>query len=101
MAALHDEVQINGKTGAEHVEGEKHVNDVILKSSHDTLGVWATVKKFKKVGCYVFSVTPSLLTELFKAILVCNLLCIAAGADGFQTTLNGEKYPAPPHDASW
>ncbi|KAL7916802.1 general substrate transporter [Trichoderma velutinum] len=46
-------------------------NGMILKSSFDKLGLWATVKRF------------------WKAVLVCNLLCIAAGADGYQTVLNG------------
>ncbi|KAK5172683.1 uncharacterized protein LTR77_002803 [Saxophila tyrrhenica] len=43
----------------------------IKKSELDNLGVWATVKRFK------------------KAVLLCNLLCIAAAADGYQYTLNG------------
>ncbi|KAM6522876.1 hypothetical protein FALCPG4_012491 [Fusarium falciforme] len=44
---------------------------VALKSETDSLGAWATVKKFR------------------KAVLVCNLLCIAAAADGYQINLNG------------
>ncbi|KAL7940835.1 general substrate transporter [Trichoderma barbatum] len=55
-----------------HDEGVlKKDNEIILKSSFDNLGLWATVKRF------------------WKAVLVCNLLCIAAGADGYQTVLNG------------
>ncbi|KAH7121442.1 general substrate transporter [Dactylonectria macrodidyma] len=44
---------------------------IVLKSQSDNLGAWTTVKKFK------------------KAVLVCNLLCIAAAADGYQINLNG------------
>ncbi|PSN71411.1 MFS general substrate transporter [Corynespora cassiicola Philippines] len=42
-----------------------------LKSDLDSLSVWQTVCRFK------------------KAVLVCNLLCIAAAADGYQIVLNG------------
>ncbi|PLB45132.1 MFS general substrate transporter [Aspergillus steynii IBT 23096] len=45
--------------------------EVALKSQADDLGVWATVKRFP------------------KAVFVCNLLCIAAAADGYQINLNG------------
>ncbi|PCH03906.1 Major facilitator superfamily domain, general substrate transporter [Penicillium occitanis (nom. inval.)] len=57
----------------EHLENGPPVkaDRIVLKSASDTLGLWATVKKFP------------------KAILVCNLLCIAAAADGYQINLNG------------
>ncbi|KAM5345993.1 hypothetical protein ACJ41O_011854 [Fusarium nematophilum] len=44
---------------------------VVLKSAHDDLGLLRTVKRFK------------------KAVVVCNLLCIAAACDGYQIVLNG------------
>jgi len=55
-----------------HLEdGHKPRDGPLLKSSFDELGLLTTVKKF------------------WKACLVCNLMCIAAGADGFQIALNG------------
>ncbi|KAI9157947.1 sugar transporter [Paramyrothecium foliicola] len=67
-----------GKTeieAREDIDDFTHVHKpaqiVALKSEHDDLGVLATVWKFK------------------KAVLVCNLLCIAAAADGYQIVLNG------------
>lgn len=76
----------------EHFEGDlKRDNGVILKSDHDKLGVWATVWRFKKVCPYPhlgFGPQTDLLTSL-QAVLVCNLLCIAASADGYQINLNG------------
>ncbi|OAA56261.1 sugar transporter [Niveomyces insectorum RCEF 264] len=61
---------------AEHHElgrdpNSKAHNDVVLKSKLDELGWWATVKRFK------------------KAVLICNLISIAAAADGYQYTMNG------------
>lgn len=37
--------------GTTHLEGDQghKENGMILKSSHDDLGVWATAKRFKKV----------------------------------------------------
>jgi hypothetical protein len=56
-----------------HVEGrDTREHEAVLKSSFDNLGLWATAKRF------------------WKAVLICNLLCIAGGADGYQVTLNGE-----------
>ncbi|KAG4436677.1 hypothetical protein IFR05_007856 [Cadophora sp. M221] len=55
----------------EEDDGVKHDNRPVLKSTLDDLGLLTTVKRF------------------WKACLVCNLMCIAAGADGFQITLNG------------
>ncbi|KAM6511998.1 hypothetical protein FALCPG4_016986 [Fusarium falciforme] len=49
---------------------ERH-EGVALKSSHDKLGLRASAWRFR------------------KAVLVCNLLCIAAACDGFQINLNG------------
>ncbi|KAF5012333.1 hypothetical protein FDECE_1560 [Fusarium decemcellulare] len=43
----------------------------LLKSGLDELGYWETVKVF------------------WKAVLICNLISIAAAADGYQYTLNG------------
>ncbi|KAL1959385.1 hypothetical protein VTO42DRAFT_2188 [Malbranchea cinnamomea] len=59
------------KPELEHNEGDLKHNDVVLKSHHDHLGLWATIKRFK------------------KAVLICNLLSIAAAADGYQYTMNG------------
>ncbi|KAH8810798.1 general substrate transporter [Xylogone sp. PMI_703] len=74
MAAIHeDAINLDDKTQGEvqHVEaGPKYLGDV-LKSSLDNLGLWTTIKRF------------------WKAVVVCNLLCIAAGADGYQIGLNG------------
>ena len=58
---------------AEHQEHDtdlKRENNV-LKSSHDTLGYWQTVRLF------------------WKPVLACNLISIGAAADGYQYTLNG------------
>ena len=67
----------------------KHDHGVVLKSQHDNLGVWATVRRNKMVSTFsLFWSLRSTLT-LLKAVLVCNLLCIAAAADGYQITLNG------------
>ncbi|KAH7143416.1 general substrate transporter [Dactylonectria macrodidyma] len=44
---------------------------VTLKSGHDKLGLRASTWRFR------------------KAVLVCNLICIAAACDGFQINLNG------------
>ncbi|KAH8585378.1 general substrate transporter [Bisporella sp. PMI_857] len=44
---------------------------LVLKSEQDNLSQWQTVWKFR------------------KAVLVCNLMCIAAAADGYQINLNG------------
>lgn len=42
---------INEKKDAEHFEDDpKHAHDVVLKSNHDNLGIWATAWKFKKVS---------------------------------------------------
>jgi hypothetical protein len=79
----------------EHLEGEpdpKEAVEVILKSSLDDLSLWTTVKRFRKVGYYGASLAPTkLLTWRIKAVIICNLLCIAAAADGFQYTLNGQS----------
>ncbi|KAJ3549491.1 hypothetical protein NM208_g479 [Fusarium decemcellulare] len=67
-----DKAEIEARNDAEHDEGfHKKDYEVVLKSDHDKLGVWATVRRFK------------------KAVLVCNLICIAAAADGYQIVLNG------------
>ncbi|KAJ0419747.1 MFS general substrate transporter [Aspergillus carlsbadensis] len=57
----------------QHVEsrGPEKPGQVALKSQNDTLGLWATAVKFR------------------KAVIICNLLCIAAAADGYQINLNG------------
>ena len=82
MAAPADANEIKtdaGNAGAEHIEsnyvGHKKQHEVILNSGYDQLGLWASVKRFQ------------------KAVLVCNLLCIAAAADGYQYTLNGKAAP--------
>ncbi|KAF4472617.1 sugar transporter [Fusarium albosuccineum] len=67
-----DKAEIEARNDAEHDEGfHKKDYEVVLKSDHDKLGVWATVRRFQ------------------KAVLVCNLICIAAAADGYQIVLNG------------
>lgn len=55
MSKPQDEVQADRAAPAEHVEMSpgKHDHDVILKSSYDDLGMWATVKRFRKVCCSV------------------------------------------------
>ncbi|RTE77765.1 hypothetical protein BHE90_007770 [Fusarium euwallaceae] len=62
---LDKDIDIDAKSGV-----ERHEN-VALKSSHDKLGLRASAWRFR------------------KAVLVCNLLCIAAACDGFQINLNG------------
>jgi hypothetical protein len=52
MAVHQEKVQVEVQPGAEHVEGDlnlKHDHEVLLKSSLDDLGLWATVKRFRKV----------------------------------------------------
>ncbi|OBU00900.1 hypothetical protein VE01_00842 [Pseudogymnoascus verrucosus] len=44
---------------------------LVLKSEQDKLSQWQTAWKFR------------------KAVLICNLMCIAAAADGYQINLNG------------
>ncbi|KAL3456411.1 hypothetical protein BJX64DRAFT_281366 [Aspergillus heterothallicus] len=46
---------------------------VALKSQNNNLRLWATVVKFR------------------KAVIICNLLCIAAAADGYQINLNSHQ----------
>ncbi|KAH8897928.1 MFS general substrate transporter [Thozetella sp. PMI_491] len=60
-----------GEEGLNVEGGLKHEGGVVLKSAHDKLGLLASVWKFR------------------KAVFVCNLLCIAAAADGYQIVLNG------------
>ncbi|KAL2801991.1 hypothetical protein BJX63DRAFT_438303 [Aspergillus granulosus] len=60
----------------QHVEDNKNCEaaksgGILLKSRNDNLGLWQTVWTFR------------------RAVLVCNLLCIAAAADGYQINLNG------------
>ncbi|KAH7015923.1 general substrate transporter [Ilyonectria destructans] len=63
----HDiDVKANNSLGC--VENHEHI---ALKSGHDKLGLRASAWRFR------------------KAVLVCNLLCIAAACDGFQISLNG------------
>lgn len=50
-----DTAKIEVQGSAQHVEGDSGLNrqsDVLLKSGLDDLGLWATVKRFKKVSCY-------------------------------------------------
>ncbi|WVQ84236.1 hypothetical protein IAT38_006388 [Cryptococcus sp. DSM 104549] len=58
-----------------HIEDTKGDDEIlkapVLKSDLDQLSNWETVKRFR------------------KAIFICNLLCIAAAADGYQINLNG------------
>ncbi|RSL48990.1 hypothetical protein CEP54_012648 [Fusarium duplospermum] len=62
---------------APRVPGDENMGDdlkkgqTLLKSGLDELGYWDTVKLF------------------WKAVLICNLISIAAAADGYQYTLNG------------
>ncbi|KAI8657187.1 MFS domain-containing protein [Fusarium keratoplasticum] len=62
---------------APRVSGDENTGDdlkkgqALLKSGLDELGYWDTVKLF------------------WKAVLICNLISIAAAADGYQYTLNG------------
>ncbi|KAG7139279.1 Major facilitator-type transporter ecdD like protein [Verticillium longisporum] len=75
MSAQTDKIEAGPRSGgAEHHDNDidlKH-EAVVLKSDHDELGLWATVCRFKKV-----------------AVLICNLIAIAAAADGYQYKLNG------------
>ncbi|PVH79891.1 MFS general substrate transporter [Cadophora sp. DSE1049] len=66
-------IQLDEKPGTIHDEDgqQKRATDPVLKSSLDDLGILKTVRRF------------------WKAVLVCNLMCIAAGADGYQIVLNG------------
>ena len=67
-----DKVETGGVQDTEYVEDPKAAVQPQLKSEHDSLGILATVRRF------------------WKAVLVCNLLCIAAAADGYQIVLNGQ-----------
>ncbi|KAL2676510.1 hypothetical protein Neosp_010270 [[Neocosmospora] mangrovei] len=72
MAAEKDKIE-----AAPRVSGDENTGDdlkkgqTLLKSGLDELGYWDTVKLF------------------WKAVLICNLISIAAAADGYQYTLNG------------
>ncbi|KAF9878618.1 hypothetical protein CkaCkLH20_04110 [Colletotrichum karsti] len=73
MPETRDHIEEQGRQaqpGVLHDEDAK-IERVALKSEVDSLGHWATVVKFR------------------KAVVVCNLLCIAAAADGYQINLNG------------
>ncbi|KAI9162757.1 substrate transporter [Paramyrothecium foliicola] len=71
-ARLSGDAGIKSIADATHLEEDlKHEHGVVLKSSLDGLGLLATAKKF------------------WKAVIVCNLLCIAAACDGYQVVLNG------------
>ena len=54
MAAQADTVEIKRDTGVEHVESDyanpKKHHEVVLKSEYDQLGLWASVKRFRKVS---------------------------------------------------
>ncbi|CAK7231026.1 hypothetical protein SBRCBS47491_007792 [Sporothrix bragantina] len=63
-------VEKHENTAAPDADLDKH-GGVTLKSDHDQLGLRASAWRFK------------------KAVLVCNLLCIAAACDGYQINLNG------------
>ncbi|EEY17267.1 sugar transporter [Verticillium alfalfae VaMs.102] len=68
MSAQTDKIEASSHSGgAEHHDNDvdfKH-EPVVLKSDHDELGLWAT------------------------AVFICNLIAIAAAADGYQYKLNG------------
>ncbi|KAH6894644.1 general substrate transporter [Thelonectria olida] len=72
MSVPHDD-KIEGSPRGNHDEHEyeQKPGPLLLKSSHDNIGYWATLKRF------------------WKAAIVCNLISIAAAADGYQYTLNG------------
>ncbi len=87
------QAEIQPGPGAQHVEATtdtKYDHEVILKSSLDDLSIWGTIKRFPKVSlrCRAFC---NILTGIFKAVIVCQLCCIAAAADGYQINLNGKK----------
>ncbi|KAL4903125.1 hypothetical protein BDW74DRAFT_169064 [Aspergillus multicolor] len=72
--------KIDTRPPGEDVDAIQHVDSqggglkagqAVLKSQTDNLGLWATVVRFR------------------KAVVICNLLCIAAAADGYQINLNG------------
>jgi hypothetical protein len=63
-----EHVEADQKTGRLGVAPEEAV---VLKSTNDELSMWQTVLKFP------------------KAVFICNLMCIAAAADGYQINLNG------------
>ncbi|KAM5353514.1 hypothetical protein ACJ41O_000164 [Fusarium nematophilum] len=58
-------------SGEENADNDLKKGPTLLKSGLDELGYWETVKVF------------------WKAALICNLISIAAAADGYQYTLNG------------
>lgn len=68
-------INLDIKPEVSHLEDTKTDIDLvkapILKSDLDTLTAWQTVKRF------------------WKAIILCNLLCIAAAADGYQSGPTG------------
>ncbi|CAK7198021.1 hypothetical protein SEUCBS139899_000677 [Sporothrix eucalyptigena] len=71
------EIRAKTDTIVQMVEGHEmtgtfdKAGPVALKSDYDQLGLRATAWRFK------------------KAVLICNLLCIAAACDGYQINLNG------------
>lgn len=75
MSATQDKIE-DAPQVAEHnnlarVSSLKAEGPMTLKSTYDTLGYWETVRVF------------------WKPVLACNLISIAAAADGYQYTLNG------------
>nr|XP_036575076.1 MFS alpha-glucoside [Colletotrichum truncatum]KAF6781586.1 MFS alpha-glucoside [Colletotrichum truncatum] len=70
IAPSRDDIQ-HVETGPKKSYEEPSKATTVLKSTIDELGMWDTVRKFP------------------KAVLICNLMCIAAAADGYQINLNG------------
>lgn len=62
-----------------------------LKSELDSLGIWKTLWKFKKVSLTRQSpcIQHTRLHSPMQAVFLCTVLCWAAAADGYQINLNG------------
>jgi hypothetical protein len=104
MASTTDKAGIEPVPDTTHGEHPlKSENEFVLKSSMDNLGYWASIRKFWKVGRLPeWRLATDVCRQGFDAdlscpqvVLVCNLLCIAAGAEGYQITLTGKNQAIP------
>jgi hypothetical protein len=89
--ATHNELE-HGQGDYNKPAGNSHV----LKSHYDRLTYWQTVWRFKKASAVWswISLSERPFTEFGpwltqQAVLICTAMCVSAGADGYQISLNG------------
>ena len=72
MTEQQEKAKNEGQSGSEHVEVDpdlKNESELLLKSSLDDLGLWTTVKRFRKVRRYRAPMPSWLLTEVLRLSL--------------------------------